>query len=346
MNDRYLKEDLDLLRQEFTLKNQLTDSTVFITGGTGLIGSLLIRTLIALNQNIKVVALVRNQEKAGNIFGNLLSSIEIVKGDVNSKIIYQGNIDFIFHCASVTSSKMMVEMPVETIITSVEGTKNVLQLAKEKKVSSMVYVSSMEMYGSFNNIEQTVTESDLGYIDPLNVRSNYPESKRLCENLSIAYYTEFGVPVKIARLAQTFGAGILQGENRVFAQFARSAIKGEDIVLHTQGLSEGNYCYSRDAICGLLTILLKGTNGEAYNVSNPKAHTTIAGMAALVADKIADGKIKVVFDIPESNTYGYAADTKMKLNSDKLQSLGWCPKVGLEEAYQRLIGSMKETHNY
>lgn len=346
MNDRYLKEDLDILRQEFRLKNQLTDSTVLITGGTGLIGSLLIHTLIALNQNIKVVALVRNQEKAGKIFGNLLNSIELVKGDINSKIIYQGNIDFIFHCASVTSSKMMVEMPVETIITSVEGTKNVLQLAKEKKVSSMVYVSSMEIYGSFNSIEQAVTESDFGYIDPLNVRSNYPESKRLCENLCVAYYTEFGVPVKIARLAQTFGAGVLQGENRVFAQFARSAIKGEDIVLHTQGLSEGNYCYSRDAIGGLLTVLLRGTNGEAYNVSNPKTHTTIAGMATLVADKIADGKIKVVFDISESNTYGYAADTKMKLNSDKLQSLGWHPKVGLEEAYQRLIGSMKETNNY
>ena len=94
---------------------------------------------------------------------------------------------------------------------------------------------------------------------------------------------------------------------------------------------------------GLLTILLKGKNGEAYNVSNPASHTTIADMANMVTKKIAGGKIKVVFDISDSNSFGYAADTKMKLNSDKLQSLGWKPEVGLEEAYRRMISSMKES---
>ena len=154
------------------------------------------------------------------------------------------------------------------------------------------------------------------------------------------------MPVKIARLAQTFGAGILPGENRVFAQFARSAIKGEDIVLHTKGLSEGNYCYTRDCVTGLLTILLKGTDAAAYNVSNPAAHTTIVEMAVLVAEKIAGGKIKVVFDIPQDNAFGYAADTKMKLNSDKLQALGWKPEVGLEEAYQRMINEMRQEYGF
>lgn len=197
----------------------------------------------------------------------------------------------------------------------------------------------MEVYGSFNESKE-VREENLGYIDNLKVRSDYPESKRLCENMCIAYYSEFGVPVKIARLAQTFGAGILPGENRVFAQFARSAMQGKDIVLHTKGQSEGNYCYTRDCITGLLTILLKGANAEVYNVSNPAAHVTIVEMANLVAEKIAGGKIKVVFNIPKDNTFGYAADTKMKLNSDKLQALGWKPEVGLEEAYRRLISDL------
>lgn len=248
-------------------------------------------------------------------------------------------VDYIFHCASITASKMMIEKPVETLLISVEGTKNILNFAQEKKCASVVYISSMEVYGAFNESKE-VREENLGYIDHLKVRSNYPESKRLCENMCVAYYTEFGVPVKIARLAQTFGAGILPGENRVFAQFARSAMQGKDIVLHTKGQSEGNYCYTRDCITGLLTILLKGTNAEAYNVSNPRTHTTIAEMANLVAEKIADGKIKVVFDIPEDNTFGYAADTKMKLNSDKLQALGWKPEVALEEAYRRMMGEL------
>ena len=181
----------------------------------------------------------------------------------------------------------------------------------------------------------------LGYINPLAVRSNYPESKRLCENMCVAFWSEYGVPVKIARLSQTFGAGILSGENRVFAQFARSAIEGKDIVLHTRGLSEGNYCYTRDTIMGLFLILIKGENAEAYNVTNPETHTTIVDMARMVCQKFGNGKIKVVFDIPESNQFGYAADTKMKLNADKLKNLGWRPEIGLEEAYRRMIMGMK-----
>ena len=160
--------------------------------------------------------------------------------------------------------------------------------------------------------------------------------------MCIAYGSEYGVPVKIARLAQTFGAGILPGEKRVFAQFARSAMNGEDIILHTKGKSEGNYCYTRDCVTGLLTILLKGENGEAYNVCNPATHITIAGMAIMVAEKIAEGKIKVIFDISKDNQFGYAADTKMKLNSDKLQALGWRPQVGLEEAYRKMIDYMRK----
>lgn len=210
-------------------------------------------------------------------------------------------------------------------------------LARKKHVEAFVYVSSMEVYGVFSNLGRDVTEEDMGFIDPLSVRSNYPESKRLCENMCVAYYQEYAVPVRIARLAQTFGAGILPGENRVFAQFVRSVMNGNDIVLHTQGKSEGNYCYTTDAVRGLLVIALKGMDGEAYNVSNPQTHTTIADMARMVASEFGQGKCKVVFDIPETNEFGYAADTKMRLSSEKLQRPGWKPDVGLVEAYRRLL---------
>ena len=240
----------------------------------------------------------------------------------------------------------MVNSPVETLMVSIDGTKNVLQFAKEKMVKSMVYMSSMEMYGTFTNIDHDITEHDLGYIDPLNIRSNYPESKRLCENMCIAYKSEYGVPVKIARLAQTFGAGVLKNENRIFAQFARSVINNRDIVLHTKGLSEGNYCYTRDTIKALLLLLINGVDGEAYNISNPDAHTNIAKMAKMVADEIAQNRIQVVFDIPEKNIYGYASDTKMKLSSEKMQKLGWKPEVNLKESYVRLIDSMRATNNF
>lgn len=168
----------------------------------------------------------------------------------------------------------------------------------------------------------------------------------MCENLCVAYVKQYDLPISIARLSQTFGAGILQTENRVFAQFARSAIRGENIVLHTLGKSEGNYCYTRDTIKALILLAVNGKRGEAYNIANEESHTTIAQMAQMVCEKIAGNKIKVIFDIPKENTYGYAADTYMKLNTSKMKALGWQPEIGLEEAYKRMIKSMRNTNNY
>ena len=117
-----------------------------------------------------------------------------------------------------------------------------------------------------------------------------------------------------------------------------------DIVLHTAGKSVGNYCYTRDAVMGILLLLVKGNNGEAYTVAHPDAHITIGDMAKMVAEKLANNEIKVVFDIPESAmTFGYAPDVNMRLNSDKLQALGWKPMIGLEEMYTRMIKSMEYT---
>ena len=347
--DKYLQEDLEILANSNVPFKQMENSSILITGATGLVGMHLVMALMCCNRinntGIKIYALARNEQKAQSIYKNLLSrkELNIIIGDITEEICINDKIDYIIHCASVTKSEIMVKKPVMTIKTSIEGTDNVLSFAVKKSVKSFVYVSSMEMYGSFETSAFNVTESQIGNINPLNLRSNYPESKRMCENMCIAYLSEYGVPVKIARMAQTFGAGILPGENRIFAQFAKSVIENRDIVLHTYGKSEGNYCYIRDAISAILIILLKGKNGEAYNVSNEESHTTIADMALLVAREIADNKIKVVFDIPETNVYGYASDTKMKLNSNKLKKLGWKPQVGLKESYIRLVGSMESS---
>lgn len=348
--DYILQEDLDNIVQELKKFNALRNSTFFITGATGLVGLSLVRVLLNYNDldgaNNKIIGLARNRQKTKDLYKELCNrkDLKIVYGDILDDIYVTEDVDYIIHCASVTASKMMIEKPIETIMTALQGTKNILEFSTKKKCKSFVYVSSMEVYGSFFSGNNNVTEENIGYLNPLKIRSNYPESKRMCENMCIAYMSEYGVPVRIARLAQTFGAGILPGENRVFAQFARSVIQNEDIVLHTKGLSEGNYCYTSDTCLALLLLLEKGENGEAYNISNPNTHTTIANMASMVCDKIAENKIKVVFDIPELDTYGYAADTKMKLNIDKMKKLGWTPRVGLEEAYRRLIGSMVQTN--
>ena len=349
-NDYILQEDLDNIAKELKIIKTLRNSTIFITGATGLVGLSLVRALLNYNDldgaSNKIIGMARNRQKTKDLYKELCNrkDLKIVYGDILDEICITEDVDYIIHCASVTASKMMVEEPVETIMTALQGTKNILDFSVKKKCKSFVYVSSMEVYGSFLKENDNVIEKNMGYVNPLKVRSNYPECKRLCENMCIAYMAEYGVPVKIARLAQTFGAGILPGENRVFAQFARSVINEENIILHTKGLSEGNYCYLRDACLAIFFLLEKGIAGEAYNISNPNTHTTIANMAAMVCEKIAKGKIKVVYDIPTSNTYGYAADTKIKLNIDKIRELGWEPQVGLEEAYKRLIDSMVQAN--
>ncbi|MCR4648110.1 MAG: NAD-dependent epimerase/dehydratase family protein [Lachnospiraceae bacterium] len=346
LDKQVLKEDLDILINQSELFSQLENSRILITGSTGLIGSLLVRTILYANRikgcGIKVIALARNEEKIRSVYGDLTDrdDFEVVYGDlVDDEIAVSGKLDYIIHAAAVTTSKTMVSAPVETIMTAIEGTDKILKIAVEKKVKKVIYVSSMEVYGAF---EGKADEQSMGYVNPLKVRSNYPESKRMCENLCVAYSSEYNLDISIARLAQTFGPGVLPWENRVFAQFARSAINQEDIVLHTLGQSEGNYCYSRDMVSAVLMLINKGESCQAYNICNEETHIKIADMAKMVCERIAENKIKVIFDIPENNSFGYAADTKLALDASKLMDLGWEPTVSLEEAYKRLIEFLSE----
>ncbi len=352
INDSVLQEDLENIAKASIEYEKFKNKSFFITGATGLVGASLVRALACINRihglGIKINVLVRSVQKAKDILGDIIEreNIGIFVSDITEKLDISCDIDYIIHAAAVTNSKMMVTYPVETIMTAIEGTKNILDLAKDKNVESMIYVSSMEAYGKPLEGKEYVKESDLGYLDCLAVRSCYPEGKRMCENLCVAYGVQHGVPVKIARLAQTFGAGILKTESRVFSQFARSLINETDIVLHTKGDSYGNYCYTSDCITALFTMLLKGENGEAYNVVNEQTNIMIRDMAKMVAD-MSDGKIDLVFDIPEDALkYGYAPSVKMKLCGEKLEELGWKPQYDLKEMYQRLIKSMIETENH
>lgn len=342
-----LLQDLQFLAKH--IPRELYHKTVFITGGTGLIGSLLIHAFQYANDffnaDITTIAFVRSLDKAKQLFFAYENSLNfhLCHGDIRTKIICDFPIDYIIHGASITSSKEFILHPVETIITAVDGTKNILHLAQEKNISSLLYISSMEVFGISNSIYKKKTEKDLGYIDISNIRSSYSESKRLCECLCVSFASEYGVPVKIARLAQVFGAGISESDTRIFAQFAKSVISAQPIILHTDGTSWGNYCYTQDALLALFYILTIGQIGEAYNVVNESTAMQIKEMANLVANKIANGNIKIIYDIPTNPVvYGYAPITKLRLSSQKLESLGWKPSISLEDAYKRTIQYMRE----
>ncbi len=352
LNDSVLQEDLENIAASQIPWERFKGKNILITGATGLVGAAITRALCCVNRihgtKIGIFLSVRNAEKAQNIFGELTEreNITLLVGDICEEIKTDAHIDYIIHTAAVTNSKVMVTQPVETIMTAIDGTRAILEFAKKQNVESMVYLSSMEAYGKPAEGKEYVRENDYGYIDVLNVRSCYPESKRMVECLCSCYSAEYGVPVKIARLAQTFGAGISKTENRVFSQFARSLINGQDIILHTTGESFGNYCYTSECVTALLFLLLNGENGEAYNITNENTNIMIRDMAQLVAE-MSGNKIKVVFDIPEDALkYGYAPAVKMRLCGEKMEKLGWKAEIDLPEMYERLIESMKNTNNF
>lgn len=313
-------------------------STYFITGATGYIGSMLIKHIKDCDTDAAITAVVRDREKARNLLPGGVNILQIDLTDETAMKKIEAGYDYIIHCASVTKSAEMISHPAEVIESIVNTTQNVLKLARRCHVKSMAYISSMEVYGDINCSDgHRVSEKELGTVELFNPRSCYPMGKRMAESICYFYYKEYGIPVKIARLAQTFGKGILPTDNRVFAQFAKAIKYGEDIVLYTQGNSMGNYCSIDDTVEGILTILEHGTDGEAYNVVNEENTMTIRQMAELVAEKIADGKIQIAYDIPEVNQYGYAADTGIRLSGQKLTKLGWKPTKKLKEMYEDLL---------
>lgn len=313
-----------------------------ITGATGYIGSMLAKRIISSRQDVSVI--VRDPSQLDD---QIISNTEVIQADIrNREAIFRitEKYDYIIHCAAPTRSAYMMTNPVEVIDTIVNGTEHILNLAERCNARSMVCLSSMEVYGQIScPAGKRIAEDEMGYVDVTDVRSCYPIAKIMAENLCHSYFAEYGVPVKIARLAQTFGRGIRPSDNRIFAQFANAVRAGEDIVLHTAGNSMGNYCDIDEVIDAILFLLQHGADSEAYNVVNEKNTMRICEMAELVAQKVAGGSIKVSYDIPKGNPFGYAPDTELKLSGEKLRRLGWEAKCSLEDMYRKMLNDFENT---
>lgn len=333
-------EDLESARIDSAIDwNDLCDKTVLITGATGLIGQALTKTLLYCGCG-QVIALVRDTTKAEKLFALQIDAgcrLSFHSWRTEQLVELEEPVDYIFHCASQTSSRGFVQTPADTISAAYTGTEHILSFAVNKKVKNIVYLSTMEVYGTPQDDEK-ISESYVGRIDPLNVRSCYPESKRLCENLCVSYGVQHQVPVSIARLTQTFGPGISAADRRIFAEFARCARCKQDIVLHTRGETKRSYLYTADAVRALITLALKGEKGQAYNIANESTYCTIYEMAQMVAHEIAKDTIAVRVELAEDlNKFGYAPVLHMNLDTKKMCQLGWQPKVALRDMFQRMI---------
>lgn len=316
---------------------ELRNSTFLVTGATGLIGQAIVRKLI--NINAKVIAVVRDVEKAEKLFG-FNERISYIVSDITKLDIKIVSVDYIIHAASNTSSRAFVENPVEVASTALEGTKRVLEIAKLSNVKGLVYLSSMEVYGT-PSTDEKIDETHSTNIDTMKNRSAYPESKRMCECLCASYASQFKIPAKVVRLTQTFGPGVQYNDGRVFAEFARCVIEGRDIVLHTKGETKRSYLYTDDAVNAILTVLLKGNAGEAYNAANEETYCSIYEMAQIVARDCGNGKIQVRIEEKDTSAFGYAPKLCMNLDTGKIQKLGWKPAMDLTGMFISMINNLR-----
>ena len=335
--NRIIDEDTQQIIDENNGLTELFNTTVLITGATGMIGSYFVYTLMKLNEdygaNIKIIPLVRNLNKLSKIIIDNENVFPIVQ-DVTEKIEYDGEIDYIIHAASPASPKIMKEKPVETNFANTVGTANTLILANQKNVEGYLFISSREIYGKPIDNQEYFKEDSFGFIDQLVPRNAYAEGKKAAENMCVGFFKEYEVNIKIVRLAHTYGPGMSIHDGRVQADFLNNLVNGENIVLNSDGSSIRTYTYVSDAVSAMFKVLLKSKE-LVYNVSDEKNEVSILELAEIIAN-ISEKNLNLVFNINNDEDQGYAPFKFGILSSEKIKKeLNWNAKYSVKEGFKR-----------
>ncbi|MBQ4531276.1 MAG: NAD-dependent epimerase/dehydratase family protein [Lachnospiraceae bacterium] len=324
---------------------KLKKKNILIAGATGMVGHALIDVLMYRNETYgdkcKVIALGRNMERAREIFGPYFENnlFHFVSCDINNEKLDLKNIDYIIHGASNTHPLMYAKEPVNTILTNVLGTKNLLDLAVENQTKRFVFLSSVEVYGENRGDTEKFSEAYCGYLNCNTLRAGYPEGKRLGEALCQAYIAEHNLDIVIPRLSRIYGPTMLWNDSKAISQFIKNGVNSEDIVLKSEGNQLYSYTYVVDAAKAILALLLEGEKGEAYNVSDENSEITLKDLAEHIA--CYAGK-KVIFQLPEeSERKGYSTATKALLNVEKIRTIGWNPDTEIKQGIEKTINVLK-----
>ena len=293
------------------------------------------------NLGVKVFASGRNEKVAAERFSDYFGdkNFSFVKLDVNEPIKDDLKVDFIIHAASNSQNKLFASDPVNTIMANILGSYNLLEFGVKSKVERFVFVSSGDSYGKPLNEDDVFDENYCGYINPNTLRAGYPEAKRAGEALCQAYISKYNLDVVIARPCRIYGPTMRLDDSKAMSEFIMNGVRGEDIVLKSQGLPRFSYCYGADCVSGIFYCLLKGGCGEAYNISDSSEILSLREIAEYVSSLA--GK-KVIFELPsELQAKGFLKVLKVVLSNDKLRALGWTPKDDTRSGVKKTVEILK-----
>ncbi|HHZ06883.1 MAG TPA: NAD-dependent epimerase/dehydratase family protein [Clostridiales bacterium] len=343
--DRIIYNDLLSVANADLPWSQLQNKTIFITGAGGFIGYYLTMAMLIRNDiygdNIKVLALVRNREKAEKRFGDVLlrNDIEILVQDVCDNIETEEKADYVIHAASQASAYFFENDPVGTIDANLTGTYKVLEYAKKCDAVSTLFVSSLKVYGAVHTGNEFISETDIGYIDQVSYKNCYAQGKRASETLCASFHKQYDMPIKIARPSYIYGPSSLN-DDRVWAQFIANVVRNENILLKSNGGAYRSFCYVTDTAVALLTILLKGKDVYPYNIANKDSDVTIRRFAKAAVDAFPQRGLTLSFANKEDEKEPQRSPmeaTPEILDNTRLLSIGWTPKVNLVDGIKKSV---------
>ena len=338
-------DDLNNTLSDIERFSALSNSSILITGASGMIGSYMVDVLLRSCENgsgIKVIAMARDVEKMKKRFSAYKNSdnLVLVKHDLNEPLDLNLKVDYIIHAASNATPADFNADPVGTLMVNIMGTKMLLDYAKRIDCKRFLYVSSGEVYGVMPDSANSFLETDAGYVDSTSVRSCYPNGKRAAETLCVSYSHQHGVDTVIVRPSHVYGPTALQSDDRACSSFIRSGVDRQDIVLNSAGKNIRSYTYVADAVSALLSVLINGKKCEAYNISNSDSIVSIYEFAKIVSD-YCDTQLHVAI---LNNNVLSTPITKQILNNGKIKDLGWNGSYSIAKGIALTIDILREAN--
>ncbi|MCL1797136.1 MAG: NAD-dependent epimerase/dehydratase family protein [Eggerthellaceae bacterium] len=353
------------------------NSTVLVTGGNSLIGKYLVWLFCYLNDscnfNIALYVLVRNLEKAQATFEEYVHKdyFAFLHQDICEPIRHGGGegegggatlatapgtalgtalgtapekIDYIFHLAASASARLISQDPASIVRANALGTINVLDFARRAGAKNVVFASTREIYGKLPEGITRIKETDMGILDPTHPRNSYPESKRLAEALFVAFEKQYGVPFTILRIAHTYGPGMeIENDGRIMADILGAVVRGENIVLNSDGSARRGFCYITDCIDGIVRAMFSEVNSRVFNLANETEPYPISEVSRMVLDSFPAYGLELKLAPAQEDAFrgGYNSIPLVQLDTVRLESLGWKPLVGLLDGMKRTVLSFK-----